>query len=59
MTQRKKWSELTPGQQDAIEIAAIVQIKLLIMALWDIWHRPEEKINGDRHQRHHGGVHAA
>ena len=48
MTQRKKWSELTTGQQNAIKIAAVVQLKLLTMALWDIWHRPEEKINGDR-----------
>jgi hypothetical protein len=48
MTQRKRWNELTPGQQNAIKIVAIVQIKLLTMALWDIWHRPEEKINGDR-----------
>jgi hypothetical protein len=33
MTKRKQWSELTPGQQNAIKIAVIAQIKLLTMAL--------------------------
>lgn len=48
MPQRKQWSDLTSGQQTAIKILAIFQIKLLILALWDIWHRPADEINGDR-----------
>ena len=48
MTQRKRWSDLTTGQQAAIQIAAAVQMALLVAALWDMWHRPVEEINGDR-----------
>jgi hypothetical protein len=48
MTQRKKWSELTTGQQAAAGAGALVQVTLLAAALWDIWHRPPEEINGDR-----------
>lgn len=48
MLQSKRWSDLTTGQQTAIQIAAAVQISLLFAALWDMWHRPVEEINGDR-----------
>jgi hypothetical protein len=42
------WRDLTPGQRTAIKIVAVVQLKLLAMALWDLWHRPPEQIRGDR-----------
>ena len=48
MTQRKNWGDLSKTQQNAIRIAAVVQLKLLTMALWDIWHRPVDQIRGDR-----------
>ena len=48
MMQAKRWSDLTPRQQTAVCIGASVQISLLVTALWDIWHRPVEEINGDR-----------
>jgi hypothetical protein len=48
MMQRKRWSDLTTGQQTAIQIGAGVQMALLAAALWDMWHRPAEEINGDR-----------
>ncbi len=48
MTQRMRWSALTSGQQNAIRVVAVAQMTLLAAALWDIWHRPEEQINGDR-----------
>jgi len=48
MMQRKKWSDLTTRQQTAVCIGASVQISLLVTALWDMWHRPAEEINGDR-----------
>lgn len=48
MTQRKKWGELTTGQQKAIQYAAVLQMALLAAALWDMWHRPADEINGDR-----------
>ncbi len=48
MKQQKKWSELTTGQQRAIPFVAVLQITLLAAALWDMWHRPTDEINGDR-----------
>ena len=48
MTQRKQWRDLTTRQQKAIQFAAAVQFALLAAALWDIWHRPANEINGDR-----------
>jgi hypothetical protein len=48
MTQRKKWSDLTTGQQNSVRLAAVLQITLLAAALWDIWHRPADEIKGDR-----------
>jgi hypothetical protein len=48
MAQRKRWSELTTGQQIASMVGAAVQTSLLVAALWDIWHRPVEEIKGDR-----------
>ena len=48
MTQPKKWSELTTGQRMAGMFGAVLQITLLAAALWDLWHRPADEINGDR-----------
>jgi hypothetical protein len=48
MTQRKKWSELTTGQRMAGTLGAVLQLGLLVAALWDIWHRPADEIKGDR-----------
>ena len=48
MPQRKQWRDLTTRQQTAIQFAAALQFALLTAALWDIWHRPVDEINGDR-----------
>ena len=48
MTQPKKWSELTTGQRMAGTFGAVLQLTLLVTALWDLWHRPADEINGDR-----------
>ncbi|MGE5602144.1 MAG: PLDc N-terminal domain-containing protein [Nitrososphaerales archaeon] len=48
MTKLKKWSELPTGQKVAGLLLAVVQYSLLIAALWDIWHRPVDRINGNR-----------
>ena len=48
MTKRKKWSEMTTGQQTAIVVGAGVQLSLLAGAIWDMWHRPVAEIRGDR-----------
>jgi hypothetical protein len=51
MTQRKKWREVTTGQQKANQFGAVMQVTLLPAALWDMWHRPADEINGDRRSR--------
>ena len=48
MQQKKQWRDLTTGQRWGIQVGAIVQFALLAAALWDIWHRPTEEINGNR-----------
>jgi hypothetical protein len=48
MQQRKQWRDLTTRQQQGIQLGIILQFALLGAALWDIWHRPAEEINGDR-----------
>ena len=44
MQQRKKWQDFTPTQQRGMVGAGVVQLVLLVAALWDIWHRPEDEI---------------
>jgi hypothetical protein len=48
MTQKKQWSDFTPNQQAGMVAGGIVNFVLLVAALWDIWHRPVDQINGDR-----------
>jgi hypothetical protein len=48
MTKRKRWQDLSPGQQAATIIAGSVQLVLLALALWDIRRRPVEEINGGK-----------
>jgi hypothetical protein len=48
MLQKKRWSDLTSGQQRAVLFAGVLQVKLQVLALWDMWHRPPDEINGDR-----------
>ncbi len=48
MLERKQWRDLTMGQRLAVQLAVALQFSLLAAALWDIWHRPVDEINGDR-----------
>ena len=48
MMRTNKWSDLTAKQQRAIQLVGVLQFGLLVSALWDIWHRPVDEINGDR-----------
>ncbi len=48
MVRRKQWSDLATGQQRTIQLAGVLQLTLLVLALWDIWHRPVDEIRGDR-----------
>ncbi len=43
---QKRWHELSEAQQVAIIVLSVVQVTLLLGALWDIYRRPPEKING-------------
>lgn len=48
MKERKKWSDLTTGQQVAAGLAGVLELTLLGAALWDMWHRSPDEIKGDR-----------
>lgn len=45
---KKRWSDMSRGQQVATVLASVVQITLLSAALWDISRRPATGINGSK-----------
>jgi len=47
-SRKKRWSDMSRGQQVATVLGSIIQIGLLAAALWDIAHRPESGINGSK-----------
>ena len=48
IVKRKEWNELTTNQKTGLVISTIIQIMLLIAALWDIRQRSEHEINGNK-----------
>lgn len=46
--QKKQWKDFSPMTRMRIIVMGIVQISLLIAALWDIRRRPAEAINGSK-----------
>jgi len=48
MWKQKQWSDLTQIQKIGIVITGILQVTLLAVAQWDIHHRPEEEIRGNK-----------
>lgn len=48
MKTKRKWHEMTPGQQAAIAAAGLVQMALLAAALIDLRRRPAAQINGSK-----------
>jgi drug/metabolite transporter (DMT)-like permease len=44
----KRWQDLSDTQKIAIVMLSILQIALLMAALWDIRWRPVEQINGSK-----------
>ena len=48
MERRKRWSELSQGQQRAIMAAAGVQLLLAAAALLDLRRRPAEQVRGSK-----------
>jgi hypothetical protein len=47
-SRKKRWSEMSRGQQVATVLGAVIQFSLLAAALWDISHRPESEIKGSK-----------
>ena len=47
-SRKKRWSDMSRGQQVATVLASMVQIALLAAALWDIHHRPDEQVKGKK-----------
>lgn len=43
---KKKWSDLTTGQQRAIFVAGAAEAALTTAALWDLAHRPAANVRG-------------
>jgi hypothetical protein len=48
MSHRKHWEDLSPWQRISIFVAVSIQISLLVSALWEIRHRPAERIRGPK-----------
>jgi len=47
-SRKKRWSDMSRGQQAATVLGAVIQFSLLATALWDIAHRPESGIKGSK-----------
>jgi hypothetical protein len=48
MTGKRKWGDFSARQQRGMQLLGLVQVALLVSALWDIWHSSPDDINGDR-----------
>jgi predicted membrane protein len=48
MKQKKQWKDFSTMTRVRIIVMGIVQISLLVAALWDIRRRPAEAINGSK-----------
>lgn len=47
-SKKKKWSELSPGQQNAIIAAGAVEVALAVTAWWDLSRRPAYAVRGPK-----------
>jgi hypothetical protein len=45
---KKRWSDLSGGEQAAIVVLGAAQIGLLAAALWDLAHRSADEVRGSR-----------
>jgi hypothetical protein len=48
MIQKRNWSELSTGKRTMTVLAGLLQVTLLIVALWDIQRRSEDEIKGSK-----------
>ena len=47
-SRRRRWSDLSTGQQAAIVAAGTVQVALAATAWWDLAHRPASQMRGPK-----------
>jgi Phospholipase_D-nuclease N-terminal len=45
---KKKWSDLPPARRKWIVVQAVIQLSLTALALWDLYHRPADKVRGNK-----------
>lgn len=45
---KRHWGDLSVGQKIAVMMFLVVDLALLVTAMWDLWHRDPEEIRGDR-----------
>ena len=45
---RKQWNDFSRAQRTRIVVQAVIQTALAALALWDIWHRPADRIKGSK-----------
>jgi len=45
---KTRWSDFSEGQKAGIVILSTVQVGLLAAALWDLAHRSEDEVRGNR-----------
>lgn len=45
---KKRWADLSPGQKVAVIFLGTIQMGLLVAALWDLAHRTQDEVRGDR-----------
>ena len=48
MGQKKRWSDLTPGQQKAIVIGGVLEVAATAWALRDLSRRSREQVRGPK-----------
>jgi hypothetical protein len=48
MADKKRWSDLTPGQQRAIVAASAVELVVTTVALLDLARRPASEVRGSK-----------
>jgi phospholipase D-like protein len=47
-SKRKRWSDLSSGQRIAVVATGVVQVSLLVRALWDLSRRPSDQVRGNK-----------
>ena len=48
MTQRRRWSDLTPRQREVLRLAIVVQVALALTAWVDLARRPAAQVRGPK-----------